>query len=176
MNRAEDAAIARAKRAEKIPSLHERFWSKVDIRSDRECWPWTAAVRRKNEGYGAFWYQGRHIPATRMALKLNGIDVPDGMEVCHSCDNPNCCNPSHLFVGTRQENNADKVSKGRHARMEKTGTAKVDRGVVISIRNEVRALRAINGRKFGAKNLAAKYGITLSCLSDIIYHRSWREI
>lgn len=125
MNRREAALRMTERRIKNAPPVDVRFWSKVDRRGSDECWPWTAAARNKNEGYGAFWYQGRHHPAQRMALVLTGTEVPAGMVVCHKCDNPPCCNPAHLFVGTTQDNDADRKAKGRAARGSKNGAAKV---------------------------------------------------
>lgn len=176
MNRLQAAAIARETRARKAPRLNERFWQKVDVRSSDECWPWKAAFRRKNEGYGAFYFDGRHHPASRMALFLSGITVPAGMEVCHHCDNPPCCNPRHLFVGTRQQNNADKVSKGRHSHMEKVNTAKLNRHLVVEIRAEVSARKETLGRHWRAREVAQKYGTTVACINDVIARRSWRNV
>lgn len=62
----------------------DRFWSKVDKRGPDECWPWKAAVRKKSQGYGAFWFQGRHQPASRMALVFSGTNVPADMVACHN--------------------------------------------------------------------------------------------
>jgi HNH endonuclease len=125
MNRADAAAIARATKAAKTPPLEERFWSKVERRSADECWPWKACARKKSEGYGAFWLNGRHQPASRVAWLLTCGLVSSEDEVCHRCDNPPCCNPKHLFIGSRQDNNADKVSKRRHAFGARVGTAKL---------------------------------------------------
>lgn len=176
MNRVEGAAFARQAKAAKQPPLPERFWSKVDVRSEDECWPWTAAVRRKDEGYGAFYYLGRHIPAGRMALILSGVEIPTPYEVCHHCDNPSCCNPKHLFVGTRQENNADKVRKGRQARGHRTNTAILTESKVLEIRSIVADRRLENPRKIGARQLCEEYGITVATFNDVIYRRSWRHI
>jgi hypothetical protein len=167
MTRAEGAAIARAKRAEKLPPLPERFWSKVDIKSDDECWPWKAAVRKESEGYGAFWMHGRHHPANRVALQLSGVDVPDGMVACHKCDNPRCCNPKHLFVGTPRANNDDKVSKGRNPRGQFHGMARLTDAQT----SEILALKPANGKRLAAgvpQKIADKYGITKQYVSELM--------
>lgn len=170
MNRAQAAVVARAAAAAKRGTVQERFWRKVDKRGAEECWPWLASVRRKEEGYGAFWLDGRHQPANRVALLLSGRAVPAGMVACHRCDNPRCCNPSHLFVGTPGDNNADKVAKLRHARGQKHGCAKLSDAAVAEI---------VSSRPNGSKRLpngmpallAARFGVSRAYISALFSTR-----
>ncbi len=91
----------------------DSFWSRVDRREPDECWPWLGA-RRGRMGYGLFGFKHRRaVPAHRMAYLLSKGDIPKGMFVCHSCDNPPCCNPAHLWLGTHADNMADRHAKGR---------------------------------------------------------------
>lgn len=101
----------------KFPSgsqnLRDRFWAKVDIREETECWPWTGA--KTGNGYGNFKAVRRtNIPSHRAAYWLSTGVYPDRLLVRHKCDNPICCNPSHLELGTAVDNAQDKVKRGRH--------------------------------------------------------------
>lgn len=88
--------------------LEQRFWSKVDKRDLDECWTWTAATNHR--GYGQL--DGRK--ATHVAWELtNNKPFPVGKIACHTCDNPSCVNPAHIWPGTQKENMADCIAKGR---------------------------------------------------------------
>lgn len=88
------------------------FWPRVDSSAGAEaCWPWTG--RRLRAGYGRLKFKGRLIGANRMALQLASGHSGDGLFACHKCDNPICCNPSHLFWGDHSANMADCSAKGR---------------------------------------------------------------
>jgi hypothetical protein len=89
-----------------------RFWSKVNQDSGRfGCWPWMGS--RKEKGYGQTYFMGRNIRAHRLAYELEYGPVPNGLFVCHFCDNPSCCNPWHLVAATAKDNTQDMISKGR---------------------------------------------------------------
>lgn len=94
----------------KKPAI-DRLLEKISKGEPDECWPWNAGVG--SWGYGGFWINGTTIHASRAAYILLVGPVPDDKVVCHSCDNPICCNPSHLWVGTQQDNLEDCRRKGR---------------------------------------------------------------
>jgi len=88
-----------------------RFWAKVRLGSPGECWEWTAS--RNATGYGQFCFGGTKRRAHRVAYALTHGEIPAGMCALHRCDNPPCVNPAHLFLGTQEDNNADRDEKGR---------------------------------------------------------------
>ena len=91
-----------------------RFWEGVDIQGFDDCWEWVGA--RYPQGYGRIHRWGtdnRNSYTHRVAWELVNGTIPDGMCVCHHCDNPPCCNPRHLFLGTQNDNIQDSIKKGR---------------------------------------------------------------
>lgn len=101
----------------------DRFWENVDIRGEDECWEWRLA--RTSLGYGDLQWGEHTVYAHRVAWELTNGPIPDRMCICHHCDNPPCCNPAHLFLGTQRDNVQDSITKGRffrrgHAQQEET--------------------------------------------------------
>lgn len=103
--------------------VEERFWSKVATKGPDDCWEWGAGIGAN--GYGKFRLSDprREAGAHRMAWALaKGAEVPEGLCVLHKCDNPPCCNPAHLFLGTKGDNNRDRAEKGRTRSWNKAKT------------------------------------------------------
>lgn len=97
-------------------SLVEFFWTKVRILADLDlCWEWQGYLKKDGYGY-VMGDDGKNLLAHRVAYELSYGEMIKGLLVCHKCDNPKCCNPNHLFLGTHQDNMDDMVRKGRSAR------------------------------------------------------------
>jgi len=145
----------------------ERFWSKVDKTGD--CWLWTGGCT--SYGYGAFSVStGIAKLAHRVAYALCIAPPPDDLMVCHTCDNPPCVNPAHLFLGTRGDNNRDRAAKGRTQRGEAHTSAKFTDETVKAIR----ARYAQGGITQAA--MAREYGVSLQTIRCIVTNRSWRHL
>jgi hypothetical protein len=136
--------------------LAERFWAKVQ-KTDT-CWLWIGSLLTRG-GYGQL---GGGVKAHRVSWELHHGPIPDGMHVCHHCDNPPCVNPAHLFLGTSGDNARDKARKGRAP----TPGAKL----TYEIAQEIRRRHAAGEQ--GA-DLATDYGVTPSNIQYILRRDSW---
>lgn len=149
--------------------LSERFWEKVDKRGPDECWPWLAYTA---QGYGrinAGGDNGKSLLASRVSWVLHNGPIPDGLFVCHKCDNPSCVNPSHLFLGTQRDNMRDCSSKGRArggVRGEQNGNAKLNA-------DQVRAIRMSN---LPRREVIARYGISKTQYGNIKRGDQWKSV
>lgn len=156
----------------RIRPLAERFWEKVDKRRLDECWPWTACV--DGCGYGLIGSNAednwRLLKAHRVAWTFTYGSIPEGLCVCHHCDNKICCNPLHLFLGTQADNTADKVSKNRQARGEGVAQSKI----TAEDAGEIRQLYAA-GRDT-IRSIARRYPIGRSQVHRIINHDKWKHV
>lgn len=150
------------KRIHATPADH--LWSMVDKSGD--CWEWQGY--RDKDGYGRVTIPAiRETPigAHQAAWIITNGPIPAGMKVCHACDNPPCCRPDHLFLGSTQVNVTDKMGKGRHGF-----------GVTAKITPEqVREIRALAAADVPQKELARRFNITPSNVSMIVGKRRWRD-
>ncbi len=103
-------------------ALQERFWKKVSVLKEDDCWLWQASCTGK--GYGQFMMNGKPWMAHRVAWALTHLKEPGKSCVLHSCDTPGCCNPKHLRLGTHKQNSEDMVRKRRHALHKATDYAR----------------------------------------------------
>jgi HNH endonuclease len=147
-------------------TFNERFWSKVDKSAGPDgCWIWTASTVN---GYGRL----DHILAHRYSYEQNIRPVPEGLEVLHSCDNPGCVNPRHLWVGTHQDNMTDRNMKGRSSAPvgEQHGSHKLTE-------EEVRAIRRIAESGICTQQyLANMFGVSDQTIHRIVHRKNWKHL
>ena len=158
----------------------KRFWAKVRIGGEDECWEWQAGCT--NKGYGEFWFtpsrcKYRKEGAHRISWVLSGGVVPDGLFVLHSCDNRRCVNPRHLFVGTKSDNSKDATHKGKQKNLFTVGhppfytgkpTAKLSLLDVKRIRSMLRSGEL-------QRNIALSFDVCPSTISRINTFDIWKE-
>lgn len=147
-----------------------RFWRKVNIKSDDECWLWNACVNKK--GYGAF--QARKLKITKIAHRIAYLlgygSLDEDLMVCHSCDTPGCCNPKHLFQGNAKQNSEDMVKKGRSPIGSKQGLTTLSEEDVAAIKS------CLKTGRFQQKELARKFNVVQQTISRINTGKDWRHI
>lgn len=132
-----------------------RFWAKVNKFDD--CWEWRG--NRIPKGYGRFFVDGRNIGAHVFSWVIhNGRPVPEGLMVCHACDNPPCVRPDHLYAGTHQQNMDDIKKRGRRK-------LKINDHQVAELRERY---HHANSPAPSLKALAAEFGISYSYAKVII--------
>ncbi len=146
----------------------ERFWSLVKKGGPVECWEWLSG--KDKDGYGKISIAYFCWKSHRAAYFIEYGGVPNKEKfVCHSCDNPSCCNPAHLFLGTAADNSADMISKNRHRspRGERHPAAKLTADNVIEIRRRI-------GCGESQMVVAAEFQVDQSSISHVATQKTWR--
>jgi hypothetical protein len=151
-------------------TTEERFWQKVC--KDETCWEWQGYCQ--SFGHGVFHVdRDRHMEyAHRFAWELARGPIPAGMFVLHTCDNPSCVNPEHLFLGTQADNNRDRHAKGRSKNLEPGSShpkaCLEDR--------QVRQMRRMYLSGWVQRELAEVFGVSRGNVSKIVNGKSYREV
>jgi hypothetical protein len=147
----------------------ERFDEKWVLCNHTGCWAWTAG--KDKDGYGEFWAgkelgKEHDIGAHRASWLIHKGKISEDMQVLHTCDNPSCVNPEHLFLGTNAKNMKDKVSKGRQPK-----GADYNRSSLID--SDIPMIRK---SAMTARELALIYGVTASTIDHIRTRRKWKHV
>jgi hypothetical protein len=144
--------------------LFVNFWDLVGFADYSECWLWKGSLSTEGRGVFHIYRNGKTLPylASRIVYALI-FGEPGKKEVCHTCDNHPCCNPLHLFLGTRKQNNDDCIRKGRF----KTPDGPLISQLSKSERYQIVRLSA--NRTFTYKQLAIKFGVSFPMINKVIY-------
>lgn len=145
-------------------SVRVSFARRHRVDSETGCWVWTGGFH--TTGYGALRDGRRGGTAHRISWEIHYGSIPDGLEVCHRCDNRACVNPEHLFLGTHQDNMTDMVNKGRAPVGQRAFGVKLTPEQVLAIRNDPRSQSRI-GRE---------YGVTQTTVGLIKRRKRWKHI
>lgn len=166
---------ARRKMARDPLAILMRYWSKVNVGSNSECWEW---VGNKNACLYGMFSCVRGVPkykseigAHRFIYQVYNGRIKKGYNICHRCDNPSCVNPKHLFQATQNENIQDCKLKGRtrSAPGESSPLAKLKWDQVVEIRNKYIP------REYPSTKLAKEYSVSRSLILGIIHKRLWKK-
>ena len=149
----------------------KNFLNKALISRPDSCWLWQGM---KNQGgYGVVRIDGDQGLAHRAAWRIHhGRDIPSGKSICHTCDNPSCVNPKHLFIGEHADNMKDMAKKGRRAGIgvgSCNGNSKLNESQV----KEIKSKLAKGARR---KALSEEYNICLSMIDRIIDGKAWKHV
>lgn len=147
-------------------TIDERYELAVDRRGDDECWGWTA---RTSHGYGVLSRNRKNVLAHRFSYEREYGTIPDGMHVCHRCDNPPCTNPKHLFLGTQAENMRDAANKGRTARGERHPHAKLTE-------RQVSDIRKLYAGGLAKVRIAELFGVNSTTVHYVVTGHAWRHV
>ena len=145
-----------------------KFRFMAGFQKTESCWIWTRCL--SDFGYGKIGWNGKTILTHRLSFEIHKGEIPDGLFVCHKCDNPACVNPDHLFLGTNADNMRDCKNKGRMFKFARKSILTADQ--VLAIRGKFVPF------KYTIKMLAKDYGVKPSTIISAIYYsaRNWNRL
>lgn len=150
-------------------SLLRRFWAKVDKHGPNGCWEWTAHF---SGGYGRLTAKvdgkWKHQNANRLSWLIHYSDIPEGLFVCHKCDNQKCVNPEHLFLGTPQDNMTDKMNKGRGY----VGDQHWNRKLCAA---DIEGILTLRDQGLTHQAIADRFSVSRSNVSYILKRKTWKQ-
>ena len=154
------------------PNTPENVWAGVDVRGEDECWEWQRC--RDKDGYGFVKYRQKMVKPHRLIWTFLNGSIPNNLLVLHTCDNPPCCNPRHLLLGTHMDNSNDKMAKGRDryapARGERNGKTTLTPRKVRTMR------RAHEAGLFSIREISDIYGLSYDGAWKIVRGERWQEL
>ena len=148
-------------------TLKEKLLFNVKLDRETRCWEWQG--RKDPDGYGTLSVGDFPVRAHRTMYEVVKGPIPDGLLVCHKCDNPSCCNPEHLFLGTTSDNNKDKTLKGRTPKGE-------DSAMSILTEKNVIEIKALIKEGLKDQDIGDTYGVTRSAIYRIRCGKNWKHI
>jgi hypothetical protein len=162
---------------EHLPKMNDStalytFKQYIKVFPESDCWFW---IGLSGKHYGRFFYQGKYQQAHRVSFKLHREDIPEGLNVLHTCDNTLCVNPSHLFLGTQQDNVDDMVAKGqcfmdkRPRRGTEATQAKLNEA-------EVHEIKFMLGEGYRHRDIASFFGVARQTITNIATGHRWSHI
>lgn len=151
----------------------EKFWAKLEIK-DNGCWEWPGPYQTRHPDYPygkvhLSWRTQESVAAHRLAWEIVHGPIPDGLIVRHSCDNPKCCNPQHLLIGTCKDNSQDMVTRNRQMKGNRHFRAKLREEYIADIRE-----RLLAGES--QQSIADDYGVCQVTISSVSLGETWRHV
>jgi hypothetical protein len=147
----------------------DTFWTRID--KSGKCWVWQGA--RCSKGYGSLGFKRKIVSAHRLAYELTHGPIPTGMHVLHHCDNPPCCNPDHLWLGTNADNVADRHRKGRSNGGSGPGELCGHAKLTSDVAKQIRELCASGVTQ---RKCAKMFGVHFGTVNDLVLRKTWRHV
>lgn len=162
------AYIAGHRQGPLYPTLEDAFWAHVKKGNEGQCWDWQGHIPA-GRGYGVLNYNRKFYRVHRLSWEIHNGPIPDGLFVCHTCDRRRCVNISHLWLGTHEDNQNDKIEKGRTPKGQDAGPSKL-------LEADVREMKRLFHQGAKRKDIAAIFGVPYYTLCDILNGRTWSHI
>ena len=153
-----------------MKTVDERFFGRINIQGDDDCWLWEGA--KCKDDYGQIRINHKDKRVHRLMWEMVNGPIPDGYFICHHCDNPPCVNPKHLFLATPKQNSQDCVSKNRF----KSNIGELNPRAKLTL-EQVEEIRELYKRKKPTLiSLAEIYKVSIQCIFRIVNYISWKSI